>query len=184
MRKSCYFDNKEKATMANVIVQGDKLMLAEQVFRCALGRGGVKSEEDKREGDGCTPAGTYPIRCVYYRADRLAKPVCQLPMQELKPTDGWCDEPSHPQYNRFVSLPFLASHEELWRSNHLYDVIVEIGHNDDPVVPHMGSAIFMHLASDTYSPTAGCIALALTDLLFVLSQLTKESTITVKSKSS
>jgi L,D-peptidoglycan transpeptidase YkuD (ErfK/YbiS/YcfS/YnhG family) len=166
--------------MAEVIVQGNKLVLDDHVFRCAIGRGGVKPAADKREGDGCTPAGTYPIRRVYYRADRVPQPVCQLPMQALKPTDGWCDDPSDTQYNRFVLLPYAASHEELWRQDHLYDVIVEIGHNDDPVVPQMGSAIFMHVARDNYGPTAGCISLALKDLLLVLRQLTEGSTVTVK----
>ncbi len=166
--------------MADVIVQGDKLMLAEHVFRCAVGRGGVKPAEDKREGDGCTPAGTYPVRRVYYRADRVPRPTCSLPMHELKPTDGWCDDPADPEYNRFVPLPYAASHEELWRQDNLYDVIVEIGHNDDPVVPHMGSAIFMHVARDNYGPTGGCISLALPDLLVVLRQLIEGSTITVK----
>lgn len=166
--------------MPDVIVQGDKVMFAGRVFKAALGRGGVKPAEDKREGDGCTPAGTYPFRRVYYRADRIAKPVCQLPLQELKPTDGWCDDPGDPQYNRFVSLPYPASHEELWRQDHLYDLIVEIGHNDDPVVPQMGSAIFMHVARDNYGPTGGCISLALDDLLAVLSQLTEASAVMVK----
>ncbi len=167
----------------DILVQGDKLMLAGQVFRCALGRSGVKPAEEKREGDGFTPAGTYALRRVYYRADRLEKPLCQLPVQVLTPADGWCDAPDDANYNRFVLLPYSASHEELWREDKLYDVIVEIGHNDDPVVPYLGSAIFMHVARDNYGPTGGCISLSLNDLLAVLGQVTEESTVTVVANS-
>ncbi|MGH6961618.1 MAG: L,D-transpeptidase family protein, partial [Dongiaceae bacterium] len=70
--------------------------------------------------------------------------------------------------NRPVQLPYAGRHEELWRADTLYDVIVVIGHNDAPVMAGMGSAIFMHLASADYRPTQGCVALARQDLLAVL----------------
>ena len=87
----------------------------------------------------------------------------------LTPSDGWCDQPDSPDYNRFVQLPFAASHEELWRGkDDLYDLIVPLGYNDDPVIPGLGSAIFLHVASPRYGSTAGCVALAEQDLLDVL----------------
>jgi L,D-peptidoglycan transpeptidase YkuD (ErfK/YbiS/YcfS/YnhG family) len=91
-----------------------------------------------------------------------------LPVAPLAPADGWCDDPADPQYNRPVQLPYAARHEELWRADALYDVVVIIGHNDAPVVAGLGSAIFMHLASEDYRPTEGCVALARQDLLDVL----------------
>ncbi|MFN4275427.1 MAG: L,D-transpeptidase [Ferrovibrio sp.] len=140
-------------------------------FRCALGKGGVKPEADKREGDGATPLGRYVLRQIYYRADRMAAPQTRLPVQALTPQDGWCDDPADPAYNRHVLLPYAASHEKLWRDDHVYDVIVVLGHNDDPPVPGMGSAIFLHLARPDYSSTEGCVALALSDLLALLAVL-------------
>lgn len=139
-------------------------------FRCALGKGGVLPEADKREGDGATPLGRYPIRQVWYRADRLGQaPQTRLPLRALKPEDGWCDDTGDlDHYNRHVTLPYPGSHEKLWREDHVYDVIVELGHNDDPPVPGMGSAIFMHVARADYSGTEGCVALALADLLALL----------------
>src|SRR5262245_46992771 len=101
-------------------------------WRCAVGRGGVSGE--KGEGDGATPAGRFPLRRVLYRADRLPAPVCVLPAAALAPEDGWCDELADAAYNRQVKLPYAARHERLWRDDGLYDVIVVIGHNDDPVV--------------------------------------------------
>ncbi|KQW49698.1 MULTISPECIES: L,D-transpeptidase family protein [unclassified Ensifer] len=132
-------------------------------WRCAVGRGGLHT--DKVEGDGVSPVGRWPIRQIFYRADRMAKPTTQFPCHEIDRLDGWCDAPSHPDYNCQVKLPFAASHEELWRHDDLYDVVVVLGHNDDPPVAGAGSAIFLHVAQPTYSPTAGCAALSKEDLL-------------------
>jgi len=143
-----------------------ELQWANRLFRCALGHGGVRI--DKQEGDGATPAGRYPLRRILYRPDRLSAPATLLPVAALKPDDGWCDDPADPQYNRPVRLPYTGGHEELWRADALYDVVVVIGHSDAPVVAGMGSAIFMHLASAGYQPTQGCVALARQDLLDVL----------------
>lgn len=133
---------------------------------CRLGRSGVS--RDKREGDGATPVGEWPIRRVLYRPDRIAPPVTALPVSPIAPDDGWCDDPSHPDYNRPVKLPHLASCERMWREDGLYDVVVVLGHNDDPPVPGLGSAIFLHVADPMGKPTEGCVALALEDLLAVL----------------
>jgi L,D-peptidoglycan transpeptidase YkuD (ErfK/YbiS/YcfS/YnhG family) len=146
-----------------------ELQCGDRIYRCALGRSGIRA--DKREGDGATPAGRFPLRCVLYRADRLAAPVTRLPVTALTPEDGWCDDPADPQYNRPVRLPYAARHEDMWRADTLYDIVVVIGYNDAPVIAGRGSAIFMHLASENYQPTQGCIALARQNLLELLAQL-------------
>lgn len=135
-------------------------------WRCAIGRGGVR--RDKREGDGATPAGAWRLRRVLYRPDRLSAPETALPVAALAPDDGWCDDPGDPHYNQPVKLPFAARHERLWRDDEIYDVIVVLGHNDDPVQPGAGSAVFLHLAREGYGPTEGCVALARPDLLTYL----------------
>ena len=146
-------------------------------YRCALGRGGIGSK--KREGDGVTPIGRYPMRRLLYRADRLNRPITKLPVGEIKPDDGWCDDPGDVAYNRPVELPYKASAENLWRHDGLYDLVVTLGHNDDPVVPNAGSAIFLHVASIRYDPTDGCIALSLCDLLDLLPKLDLDSEIQI-----
>lgn len=123
-----------------------------------IGAGGVKT--CKIEGDCATPAGLWPLRRVFYRADRVASPVCHLPVEPLCPHDGWCDDPTHPDYNRHVTLPHPARHERLWRDDHVYDILVVLGYNDDPVQSGQGSAIFLHLPPRGGRPTEGCIALA------------------------
>lgn len=134
--------------------------------RCALGRGGVRT--DKREGDGGTPAGLWPLRRVLWRADRLDRPRTALPATAIAADDGWCDDPADPAYNRPVRTPYPVSHEALWRDDGVYDVVVVLGHNDDPVIPGLGSAVFLHVARPDWEPTAGCVALALPDLLRLL----------------
>ena len=151
--------NKFSATAAG------KFYTHEHSVRCAIGKGGVRPASDKREGDGASPLGIWPIRYVFYRPDRLSPPETALKLVPLSPDDGWCDDPMSAQYNQYVKLPFAPSHEKLWRDDHVYDVIVILGHNDDPAVSGMGSAIFMHLARADYSGTEGCVAVALPDML-------------------
>jgi L,D-peptidoglycan transpeptidase YkuD (ErfK/YbiS/YcfS/YnhG family) len=138
-----------------------------KTFRCALGRGGIV--QAKREGDGATPAGCWPLRRVLYRPDRVPPPLTALPLSPIRPDDGWCDDPGDAAYNRRVKLPYRSSAEAMWRSDGIYDVVVVLGHNDDPVVPGAGSAIFLHLSRAAYEPTAGCVAVALPDMIEILS---------------
>jgi len=141
-------------------------MLGGTVFRAALGRGGVRA--DKREGDGATPAGLLPLRRVFYRADRVPPPDCAVAIEPIAPNDGWCDDETREEYNRWVRLPYDGHYEELWRQDGLYDVVGVLGWNDAPVQRGCGSAIFLHVARTDHAPTEGCIALALSDLKRVL----------------
>ena len=127
-----------------------------------------------------SPVGTYPIRYVFYRPDRGNAPDTALPVIAMAPDDGWCDDPESPDYNRHVKLPFAASHEVLWRDDHVYDLVVVLGHNDAPPVAGMGSAIFMHLARDAYTGTEGCVALAKDDLLAVLKAATPGDSVEIR----
>jgi L,D-peptidoglycan transpeptidase YkuD (ErfK/YbiS/YcfS/YnhG family) len=135
-------------------------------FRCAIGKGGRRLV--KREGDGATPVGAWPMRGLLYRPDRLTPPATGLPSTAIGRTDGWCDAPSDAAYNQLVTLPYRASAERLWRRDPVYDLIVVLGYNDAPVEPGRGSAIFLHVARPGYRPTEGCVALARRDLLAVL----------------
>ena len=134
--------------------------------RCALGRSfiGVK----QREGDGVTPRGRWRLKKVLFRADRLAVPQTVLTCQSIERNDGWCDDPGDAAYNQPIKLPYRASFEDLWRDDALYDIVVELGYNDDPVIANKGSAIFLHIAQPGYGDTEGCVALAPDDLLALL----------------
>lgn len=148
--------------------------------RCALGKGGLVAARDKREGDGASPIGAWPARQVLYRPDREAAPDTALRVTALGPADGWCDDPAAAAYNRPIVKPFAARHEDLWRDDSVYDLIVPLGYNDDPVAPGLGSAIFLHVAREGYLATEGCIALAPADLRAVLRLLGPGSLIEIR----
>jgi L,D-peptidoglycan transpeptidase YkuD (ErfK/YbiS/YcfS/YnhG family) len=132
--------------------------------RCALGRSGVVPAANKREGDGASPLGTWPIRRLLYRPDRGGSPPTAIEARPIAPNDGWCDAPDDPAYNRPVKRPYPASAEMMWRDDALYDLVVVLGHNDDPPIPGLGSAIFLHIAKPDYAPTEGCVALSRPDI--------------------
>jgi len=133
------------------------LSFQDAVYPVTIGASGIRTH--KIEGDHGTPVGALRLRKVLYRADRVARPTTHLPIEPIAPTDGWCDDASHADYNRAVTLPHPARHERLWRDDHVYDLCVVLGHNDAPPVKGLGSAIFMHLPPADNHPTEGCIAL-------------------------
>ena len=145
------------------------LVVAGRHFPCALGRNGTRQR--KCEGDGRTPAGTFPLRALLYRPDRVRRPAGRLPAVPLAPGDGWCDAAGARAYNRPVSRPSPERNETLWRDDGLYDLVVVIGHNDMPVIPGAGSAIFLHVATPDLGPTEGCIALRRPDIARIVGRL-------------
>ena len=145
--------------------------------RMAVGRCGIGLK--RREGDGVTPLGTWPVRRALYRADKLT-PQTVLPAAPIAQDDGWCDAPNDPAYNTQIKLPYAAGHERLWRDDDLYDLIVVLGFNDDPVVSGAGSAIFLHVARPDFGPTEGCVAFALADLMKIVAKLAPGDTVTIK----
>jgi L,D-peptidoglycan transpeptidase YkuD (ErfK/YbiS/YcfS/YnhG family) len=108
------------------------------------------------------------MRRVWFRADRLSAPATALAVAAIDPDLGWCDDPASDDYNRPVRLPFPASHERMWREDGIYDLVVELGYNDDPPEAGLGSAIFLHLARPDFAATEGCMAVAREVLLDIL----------------
>ncbi len=154
------------------------LSIGTRAFACSIGPAGITY--NKSEGDGATPAGRWPMRYVMYRADRVVRPITRLPVERILPGSGWCDDPASRDYNKPVRLPCAYSHEKLWRNDHLYDLVVVLGHNDSPAVPGKGSAVFMHLRAPDGSPTQGCIALRQDHLRHVLSRSGPETILSIR----
>ena len=96
-------------------------------------------------------------------------------VRAIRDGDAWCEEPADRNYNRLVKLAPGSSADRLKRADHLYDLILVLGHNDRPRVRGLGSAIFMHLPREGYAPTAGCIALSMRDLQTLLAALGSKS---------
>lgn len=108
------------------------------------------------------------MRKIYYRNDHIVRPLSQIPVSPIRGGWGWCEAVGDRNYNRRVNLPYATAHEDLKRSDHLYDIVVETGHNQKPRIQGRGSAIFFHIARRDFAPTAGCIAITLKDMKSVL----------------
>jgi len=138
---------------------------------CRIGKAGFIDGTLGREGDAKTPLGNYHLRFGLYRADRLPRPKSPLTFRPLREDDGWCDAPNNPAYNRFIRLPYPASHEELWREDGAYDIILVMSHNDSPPIAELGSAVFIHISQPDDRRTMGCVALAPEDMVQLLPKL-------------
>lgn len=141
---------------------------------CAIGKGGACPTAAKREGDGCTPLGRWPVRAALLRPGRVPPDLgLRIAWRWTREGDGWSDDPADPAYNRPVRLPRPFSAETLQREDAAYDVVVVLGHNDAPPVPGAGSAIFFHIAQGR--PTEGCVAIEKPDMLRLLPMLTADT---------
>ena len=144
----------------------------------ALGRSGIFA--NKWEGDGATPRGRFhPLR-VWWRPDRDPAPRTLLPLRRIGPDDAWSEDPDDRNYNRPVKRANGAPGDRLRRSDHLYDIIVEIDHNARPRVARRGSAVFLHLARPGFGPTAGCVALEARRLRWLVARLGRKTVIDIR----
>ena len=91
----------------------------------------------------------------------------------------WCDDSNSRFYNTQSNLPKEFSYEKLYRKDNIYDILVVINYNINPVKKNKGSAIFLHVAKRNYKPTKGCIALKKSDLLFILKNITRKTKIKI-----
>lgn len=145
------------------------LIAATTVIPCAFGPAGIV--RDKREGDGATPAGSFLLKRLLVRPDRLPRPLTALSIRPIRIDGGWCDDPASALYNRPVRRPFAGGHEALWRADGLYDCVGVLDYNTDRIRKGRGSAIFLHVATPEFRPTAGCIAIRRADLLRLLRRI-------------
>lgn len=142
-----------------------------QVFaaQAVAGRGGFVPPAAKREGDGATPAGIYPLGLVFGYA--AAAPTA-MPYRQITAADHWVDDPASSQYNTWVhGDPQAASWEDMLRPDGLYRYGIVVEYNTAPVIPGKGSAIFIHLWRGPDEATSGCIALAEADLVRLIAWL-------------
>ena len=146
-------------------------------FRCALGKGGVKKKT--MEGDNITPKGIFKIIKIYYRPDKIKKIKTLIKKIKIKKNMGWCDDPSSRLYNKLINLPTKYTHEKLYRNDSLYDLIVVLSYNTNPIIKNKGSAIFMHIAKNSYKKTKGCIALKKEHLIEIISKIKKNTKIKI-----
>ena len=144
----------------------------------ALGRGGIRA--DKREGDGGTPRGTFRLMRLWWRADRHPRPSTLLPVRRITGDLAWCEDPRDRRYNRPFRRTADAPGDRLRRDDRLYDFIVEIDHNTRPRVAGRGSAVFLHVARPQFGATAGCVAMTLPRLRWLLGRVGPKTRIVIE----
>ena len=153
------------------------LQINEFTFKCCIGKNG--STINKKEGDKKTPKGIFEIENLYFRKDRLEKPLTQLKCIEIKKDMGWCDDVNVPRkYNKLIKTSKKLRHEKLKRKNNKYNLLIPIKYNFKKPIIGLGSCIFIHLTKD-YKPTDGCIAIKKKDFLIMLKLIKKSSKIKI-----
>ena len=153
------------------------LQIDDFYFKCCVGKNGISAK--KKEGDKKTPRGTFKIEHLYFRKDRIKKPITRLKCIEIKKNMVWCDDIKYPKkYNRLIKISKKTNHEILKREDYKYDLLIPIKYNFDNPVIGLGSCIFIHLTKN-YQPTNGCIALKKKDFLIMLKLIKKNTKIKI-----
>ena len=153
----------------HILINKKYLTYNQYKVKCAVGKRGVNLK--KKEGDFITPIGLYKIKYILYRKDRIKKISSKLRKITIKKNMGWCDDPKSKQYNKLVNLPFSYGCERLFKKENIYDIILVLNYNMNPVKKNKGSAIFVHIAKKNYEKTQGCVAVKKLDLLKILKKI-------------
>jgi len=157
----------------NIELKNKFLYFKNYRLRCAIGKRGITSK--KLEGDKKTPKGEFNLKYILYRKDRIFNIKTKLKKIIIKKNMGWCDDPSSIQYNKIINYPYKHSSEKLWRKENVYDIIIVIDYNLNPIVKNKGSAIFLHIAKRKYKPTNGCIAVSKKNIKLIVSKINKKT---------
>ena len=163
--------------MTILVKNKHSLQIDEFKFKCCIGKNGLT--KNKKEGDKKTPKGIFEIENLYYRKDRLEKPITALKCIEIEKDMGWCDDINIPEkYNRRIKIEKKIKHEKLKRKDYKYDLLIPIKYNFNKPITGLGSCIFIHLTKN-FKPTAGCIALNKNDFLIMLKIIKKNTKIKI-----
>ena len=152
----------------HILINKKYLTLNNYKVKCSIGKRGIGSK--KKEGDLITPKGKYKIKYILYRNDRV-KIQSKIKKIIIKKNMGWCDDPNSKNYNKLIRLPSACKHEKLHKKENVYDIIIVLNYNMNPVVKNKGSAIFIHVAKKNYKKTEGCIAVKKVHLLKIMKEM-------------
>ena len=161
-----------------MIMQGknkNTLIIDDFKWKWGSGKNGINS--NKKEGDNSTPKGLFNLEKLYFRKDRVGQPKSKITKKIIKKNMAWCDNPNHKKYNEEIKAYSKGCKENLYRIDHKYDYIISINHNYKKN-PNKGSAIFIHL-TNSYKPTAGCIALKRKDFEVLIKLINKKTKIKI-----
>ena len=146
-------------------------------FKCVIGKKGLTL--NKKEGDKKTPKGLFGIDKLYFRKDRIKKVETKIKSIPIKKRMGWCDDiTNEKKYNRLIKVSKKIKHENMYRKDSSYDLVIPIKYNFLKPQLNKGSAIFLHITKN-YKPTAGCIAINKNDFLILLRLIDEKTKIKI-----
>ena len=164
----------------HILINKKYLTLDNYKAKCALGKRGIGYK--RKEGDLITPKGTFKVKYILYRKDRVKKIQTKIKKIAIRKDMGWCDDPISRDYNKLIKLPYAYSYEKIFRKENNYDIILILNYNMNPVIKNKGSAIFIHIAKKNYKKTEGCIALKKAHLLKIIKRINKNTTIKIENQ--
>ena len=160
----------------HITINKDYLTYNNYKVKCAIGKRGIDFKE--KEGDLITPRGQFKIKFILFRNDRV-KIKTKLKKKIIKKNMGWCNDPKSKAYNKLIEIPFKYSHEKLYKKENVYDIILVLNFNMNPVKRNKGSAIFIHVAKKNYKKTEGCIAVKKHQLLKIIKEVNSKTKIKI-----
>ena len=161
----------------NIELKNKFLYFQKYKLRCSIGKRGISI--NKKEGDKKTPKGEFKLKYILYRKDRILDLKTRLKKIVIKKRMGWCDDPNSNYYNKIINFPSKYSAEKLWKKENVYDIIIVIDYNLNPVIKNKSSAIFIHIAKRKYQPTNGCIALTKKNIKLISSKINEKTKLKV-----
>jgi L,D-peptidoglycan transpeptidase YkuD (ErfK/YbiS/YcfS/YnhG family) len=157
----------------NIKLKGKYLYYLNNKIKCSIGKNGTTKY--KREGDFKTPRGIFNLKKIFYRKDRIKFFSTSLKKKCIKKNTGWCNDINSEYYNKEIKFPFKGSAEKLWRNDNVYDIIIILNYNLNPVIKKKGSAIFLHICKKNYTSTQGCVAINKKDMMNLITNIKKNS---------
>jgi len=148
--------------------------------KCALGKRGIGFKRE--EGDLITPKGVFKIKYILYRKDRLKKIQSKLRKITIKKNMGWCDDPKSRDYNKLIKLPSKYTYEKLYKKENIYDIILVLNFNMNPILKKKGSAVFIHVARKNFAKTEGCIAIKKVYLLKIIKEIKTSTKVKIENR--
>ena len=160
----------------HILINKNYLTYNKFKVKCAIGKKGIGNK--RKEGDLITPKGQFKIKYILYRKDRV-KISTILNKKVLKKNMGWCDDPRSSHYNKLIKLPFAHNHEKLFKRENIYDIILVLNYNMNPVKKNKGSAIFIHVAKNNFKKTEGCVAIKKPSLIKLIKKINQNTKVKI-----
>ena len=161
----------------HIKLKNNKILFEHYKVKCAVGKRGIL--KNKKEGDNATPKGSFDIKNLYYRKDRIKNIITKLKKIIIKKNMGWCDDPLSRNYNKLITFPYKYKAEKLYMKKNIYDLVIILNYNINPTVKNKGSAIFLHISTKNYKPTKGCVAISKQNMIILLKKLGKKNKLTI-----